>query len=214
MPATTARYDRDVPVPLPLPGLSFTAIDFETANPNKASVCAVGVARVRDGQVVETHGTLVRPPAGYDEFGFYNVRAHGIQAQHVASAASWKSVHATIMDFIGDDPIVAYNVPADRPVFEKASAVYRLAAPPNEWVDALRMARRHLVLPKYSLPQVTTALGLPSFTHHDALADTIAAAHVTVALCHQAGLAAFRGSDALAGVSPARRPGAGWRTGR
>ncbi|MEU4360484.1 exonuclease domain-containing protein [Promicromonospora sp. NPDC023987] len=203
-----------MPLPLPLPGLSFTAIDFETANPNKASVCAVGVARVRDGQVVETLGTLVRPPTGYDEFGYYNVRAHGIQAQHVASAPSWRSVHATIVDFIGADPIVAYNVPADRAVFEKASAAYQLAAPRNAWVDALRLARRHLVLPKYSLPQVTSALGLPSFTHHDALADTIAAAHVTVALCHQAGLAAFAGPDALAGVSPARRPGAGWRTGR
>lgn len=39
--------------PVVLPGLSFTAIDFETANPKRASVCAVGVVKVRDGVVVD-----------------------------------------------------------------------------------------------------------------------------------------------------------------
>lgn len=37
----------------PIPGLSFTAIDFETANPSRASACAVGMAKVRDGQIVD-----------------------------------------------------------------------------------------------------------------------------------------------------------------
>ncbi|HBU41902.1 MAG TPA: DNA polymerase III subunit epsilon, partial [Microbacterium sp.] len=36
--------------------LDFTAIDFETANSSNASACAVGLARVRDGEIVETAG--------------------------------------------------------------------------------------------------------------------------------------------------------------
>jgi len=34
-------------------GFDFTAIDFETANHHRGSPCAVGLARVRDGVVVE-----------------------------------------------------------------------------------------------------------------------------------------------------------------
>jgi DNA polymerase-3 subunit epsilon len=41
--------------------LDFTAIDFETANSSSASACAVGLARVRDGRVVETAGWLIKP---------------------------------------------------------------------------------------------------------------------------------------------------------
>ena len=33
--------------------LDFTAIDFETANSKRASVCAVGATRVRDGRIVD-----------------------------------------------------------------------------------------------------------------------------------------------------------------
>lgn len=48
--------------------LDFTAIDFETANSKRASVCAVGATRVRDGRIVERFNQLVHPPLGYDEF--------------------------------------------------------------------------------------------------------------------------------------------------
>ena len=53
--------------------LDFTAIDFETANSKRASVCAVGATRVRDGRIVERFNQLVHPPLGYDEFNQWNI---------------------------------------------------------------------------------------------------------------------------------------------
>ena len=38
---------------VPVPGLDFTAIDFETANGFRGSPCAVGAVRVRDGVMVD-----------------------------------------------------------------------------------------------------------------------------------------------------------------
>ena len=64
--------------------VSFTAIDFETANRRLASACALGVVRVRDGRVVDTRYSLIRPPAGHDGFERGNVRIHGIQPADVA----------------------------------------------------------------------------------------------------------------------------------
>ena len=63
--------------------LDFTAIDFETANSKRASVCAVGATRVRDGRIVERFDQLVHPPLGYDEFNEWNIRVHHIHPEDV-----------------------------------------------------------------------------------------------------------------------------------
>lgn len=39
----------------------FAAIDFETANGKRTSVCSVGVVVVRGGEVVDTFYRLIRP---------------------------------------------------------------------------------------------------------------------------------------------------------
>ena len=39
----------------------FAAIDFETANKNRSSVCSVGVVIVRDGEVVNKFYSLIKP---------------------------------------------------------------------------------------------------------------------------------------------------------
>jgi len=41
--------------------LNFAAIDFETANHCRSSVCSVGVVIVRDGQIAEKIYRLIRP---------------------------------------------------------------------------------------------------------------------------------------------------------
>ena len=39
----------------------FVAIDFETANGSRSSVCSVGVVIVRDGEIVDKFYSLIRP---------------------------------------------------------------------------------------------------------------------------------------------------------
>jgi hypothetical protein len=51
--ANLFRRRRQRPTDLPSPSpCDFLAIDFETANETRGSACAVGVALVRDGQVL------------------------------------------------------------------------------------------------------------------------------------------------------------------
>ena len=40
---------------------NFAAIDFETANEERTSVCSVGVVIVKDGEIVDTFYSLIRP---------------------------------------------------------------------------------------------------------------------------------------------------------
>jgi DNA polymerase-3 subunit epsilon len=69
--------------------LDYTAMDFETANSYRGSPCAVGLVRVRDGEVVDQVRWLMRPPADVDHFDPFNVSIHGITADMVRDEPRW-----------------------------------------------------------------------------------------------------------------------------
>ncbi len=43
----------------------FAAIDFETANRCRSSICSVGIVIVREGRIVDKFYSLVRPIPNY-----------------------------------------------------------------------------------------------------------------------------------------------------
>lgn len=55
---------------------AFVALDFETANGKRTSICSVGMVKVIDSQITETFHTLVNPQ---DYFSQQNIKVHGIQ---------------------------------------------------------------------------------------------------------------------------------------
>lgn len=170
-----------------LASLDFTAIDFETANSSRASACAVGLAKVRGGAVVETASWMIKPPAGLDDFAPRNVAIHGISPERVADAPSWDQLFPDLMGFVGGDDLLAHNAPFDRSVFRQVCGVFDLETPDITWYDTLPVARRMLTLGSYSLPFVAQALELEDLTHHDALADAVQAARIAISLSQRAG---------------------------
>ena len=44
---------------------NFVAIDFETANGKRSSVCSVGIVVVRDGEITDKYYSLIRPIPNY-----------------------------------------------------------------------------------------------------------------------------------------------------
>lgn len=176
------------PVPhLPLPGLSFTAVDVETANPKRASVCAVGVVKVRDGVVVDRLDTLVQPPPGHGTFGVHNVRVHGITAQDVLGAPAWDVVHEKVRELAGDDVLVAHNAGFDMAVIKRACDATGDEFPAYRYACSLQVARKVYRLDSYRLPFVAAEAGFAEFAHHNATADALACAHVMVDAAHRVG---------------------------
>ncbi len=169
------------------PGLSFTAIDFETANPKRASVCSVGVVKVRDGVVVDSMETLVQPPPGHQSFNNYNVAVHGITANDVVGAPTWDRVYTAVAEFAGGDALVAHNATFDRSVLTSASQEYGINVPPTKWLCTRDTAKSVLDLASYRLPDVSMALNISAHHHHDAGADARQCALVLVELCRRRG---------------------------
>ena len=59
-----------------IPMNDFAAIDFETANGERSSVCSVGVVVVRGGEVVDTFYSLIQPEPNY--YAWFCQRVHGL----------------------------------------------------------------------------------------------------------------------------------------
>lgn len=179
--------------------LNFTAIDFETANSYRGSPCAVGLIRFRNGQPVDERRWLIRPPQQVDYFAPFNVALHGIDADMVRNAPRWDVVLPAIVDYIGEDIVVAHNAGFDIGVIRYACAVDNIEWPEMRFLCTLVMARRALRLPSYRLPFVTDACGFELVDHHDPLADARAVGGIIAAL------AVRHGTTDLAELASAHR---------
>ncbi|MGX1701829.1 3'-5' exonuclease [Microbacterium sp. NPDC055357] len=181
--------------------LDFTAIDFETANSSSASACAVGLVRVRDGQVVEQAGWLIRPPAGHDAFFEINTRIHGIRAEDVADAPTWSEQLDDLAAFAGADILVAHNAGFDMSVLRRACEATGDECPPYRYACSLQVARKVYQLESYRLPFVAAEAGFADFAHHNATADALACAHVMIDAARRMGASDI---DALAAGASVR----------
>ncbi|MFE3000411.1 exonuclease domain-containing protein [Nocardia sp. NPDC059246] len=175
-------------------GLSFAAIDVETANSARGSICAVGVTVVRDGRRGETASWLCRPPSGLDFFNWHNIRVHGISAAMVADKPEFAQRWPEVESLVGELPVIAHNVGFDSSAIREACGRSGIRIPAWSYSCSLALARRHLSLDSYRLPNVAAALGIDFTNHHDAAADAAAAADIVIAL------AARAGADSLAAL--------------
>lgn len=160
--------------------LDFTAIDFETANSHPSSACAVGLARVRGGEVVERVEWLIRPPEAHAAFLPFNIKIHGITPEMVATARDWVGQLDELRDFIGDDVAVAHNAGFDMGVIRAACAETVTPTPRLRYMCSVQVSRKTYDLASHRLPLAAAAAGFGEFAHHDALADAEACAAIIV----------------------------------
>lgn len=68
----------------------FAAIDFETANKERSSVCSVGIVIVRNGEITEKLYRLIRPYPNY--YSYWNTQVHGLTFQDTDCAPTFPEV--------------------------------------------------------------------------------------------------------------------------
>ena len=200
-----------------LASLNFSAIDFETANEHRASACAVGVVRVRGGQIVETYATLLRPRVL--RVDWRNQQVHGISEAQLRHAPTLADVWPQLLSYLHHQPVVAHNSAFDVSVLEHSCRDFGLPIPAFHALCSVKLAK--LCWPhfeRHKLDHVAGQFGIP-LNHHDALSDARACAEITVRafqsgiplpLCYKqreltAGLAARAARLAAKAAASARR---------
>ena len=177
-------------------GSSFTAIDFELANPKRYSPCSIGLAKVRDGQVIDSVSQLIRPPDAAAWFHPRSVAVHGIRAPQVRSAPRFEQLLDALIAYVDGDVLVGHSVAVEKSVITQTCGVLRLPVPDFTYRCTLLLAKRHLQMPHHRLPDVMTHLGLPDFDHHDACADAVASAQIMLELADRGLVAPIIGGRA------------------
>lgn len=160
--------------------LNFTAIDFETANGNPSSPCAVGLVKVAGGKIVDSFQTLIQPPYPHDWFDSFNIKVHGIKPHDVANAPTWEQALKDMVNFVAGDDLIAHNAGFDMGVLLASIKTIDAEVPDLRYGCSLIMARKTYNLDSYRLNQVAYAIGHEEFDHHDALADSDACARIVI----------------------------------
>ena len=161
--------------------LDFAAIDFETANAERTSVCSVGIIVVRGGEIVHRYYSLIRPEPDY--YNYHNTRVHGLTAADTESARIFPDVWAEVEPLIAGLPLVAHNKPFDEGCLKAVFRMYRMDYPDYPFFCTLQAARRQLRhLSDHRLPTVAQCCGDILAQHHQALADAEACAAIALKL--------------------------------
>jgi DNA polymerase-3 subunit epsilon len=160
--------------------IDFAAIDFETANGQRSSVCSVGVVIVRDGQVTETIHQLIRPTPDY--YAWFCTNVHGMTARDTRDAPPFPVVWAGIAPRIAGLPLVAHNSPFDEGCLRAVHEVYGMSYPGYTFHCTCRASRRLFgkELPNHQLHTVASRCGHDLTNHHHALADAEACALIAM----------------------------------
>jgi DNA polymerase-3 subunit epsilon len=155
----------------------FAAIDFETANSNRSSVCSVGIVVVRDGVVTDKIYELIRPAPNY--YSWWATDIHGLGYNDTAGAETFPDVWRKIAPLIEGLPLVAHNSPFDEGCLRRVHAHYGMEYPEYKFHCTCRMVRKaFLGLADYRLPTVAAHVGFDFTNHHHALSDAEACAAI------------------------------------
>lgn len=154
------------------------AIDFELANRNYLSACALGVVVYQDGEIIFEKGYLIKPIEGFDYFLKDFIDIHHIQPSDVSNALTFDQVFERIKDYFNDAIIIAHNADFDVEILRQLMVHYNLLLPPVQYACTVRLSRKLFpYLINHKLNTVAEALNIP-LNHHQAHSDAKACMHI------------------------------------
>lgn len=152
------------------------AIDFETANSQRDSVCSIGFVVQEDEEILFEKEILVNPNC---EFSKRNIRIHGITPTDVINCPDWSEAWPEVEQYITSKTLViAHNLRSmELPCIRKECERYNMPIPPFAQLRS-KMAYDTLKLSKDLLPSAKdhklstlTEMYNIELDHHNALSD-------------------------------------------
>lgn len=167
----------------------YIALDVETTglNPARDKVLEIGAAKVRDGKVCETYGTLINtgmpvPPRIRELTGITDaMQRTGKKAEDAIREFA---------DFCGELPVLGHNVQFDFGFLKQTAVNYGLPFE-KEALDTLKIARRLLPdIPSRTLPAMCAHYQVNPGNSHRALDDALASHEILWKLWEEFGVQA------------------------
>lgn len=159
---------------------SFTVVDVEWATRDQM-ICQIGLAVVRNGEIVERAQWYVQPPGNeYDETLFRN---HHVRPEMTADQPTLEELWREIRHYFMTGQIWAHNAAsAEMPAFRKSLGEYGI---PCDWLDirdSMELFQRDGCSGGNGLAQCAMAMDITfdDTEHHDALYDAETLAEILI----------------------------------
>ncbi|MFC4389108.1 exonuclease domain-containing protein [Gracilibacillus marinus] len=155
--------------------MNYVAIDFETANQDRFSPCAVGLVVFNKEGVVNEYYSLINPNM---EFDSYNSMIHGITEEDVLGAPTFTDIWDELSEYLTHHICIAHNASFDMSVLRHTLDHFNITHPEIDYLCTRIISK--LVWPglfNYKLNTIADFKKI-SFNHHNALEDAKAAAEL------------------------------------
>lgn len=158
---------------------NFAAIDFETANAHRSSICSIGIVVVQNGEIADRIYSPVRPRP--DFYSRFNTAVHGMTAADTCDALYFPEAWEQIAPRIEGLPLVAHNSAFDEGCLRAVHSLYEMPYPGYRFYCTVRASRRAFPgLVNHKLKTVSAYCGYDLKNHHHALADAEACAIIAM----------------------------------
>ena len=169
-----------------MPNLTFNAIDVETANRRRASICQIGLVQVHMGKIGRALSFLVDPEENFEPV---NTGIHGIDESAIRGAITLPDIYPRLRSMIEQAPLVSHSK-FDKQALEQAESKYGLTTSNLRWLDTARIARtawpEKYEKSGWGLKKIANDLGI-AFQHHEAGEDARVAAEILLHACRHTG---------------------------
>ncbi|MDO4948955.1 MAG: 3'-5' exoribonuclease [Bacteroidales bacterium] len=156
----------------------FAAIDFETANCERSSVCSVGIVIVHNGEIVDSFYSLIQPEPNY--YNYWCTQVHGLTSADTDRAPIFPEVWKKVEPLIEGLPLVAHNKAFDERCLKAVFRVYRMDYPDYEFHCTLLKSKQIWPESHHNLDIIAKRCGYNLENHHHALADAEACAAIAI----------------------------------
>ena len=156
----------------------FVAIDFETANYERTSICQVGLVVVENNIIVDEFSTFVFPPGGKIIPKFTEI--HGITNDDIRHADVFPDIFSNeLLKRISNKQLIAHNISFDKDVMFKTMSYYEMEDEISKidwnWKCTLKSFRSFNMHEKNGLRPLSEHYKI-ELNHHDSLSDARACA--------------------------------------
>lgn len=153
--------------------LNFTAIDFETANNFRHSICQIGICRVENGITVFSGSFLIQPPE--NKYSSWNIKIHGISPDITQDKPFFSEIWNEIRIHFDNQLIIAHNSAFDLDCLYKTLKYYNLDHPILKSECTYKISGLKLI-------DLAESLEITLMSHHDALNDSLMCAESYIRL--------------------------------
>lgn len=163
--------------------MDFVSIDFETANEKRNSACSLGIAVVKNNEIVEEKYWLIKPCEM--RFAPMNVWIHGIVEEDVENEKRMDELWHEIKPYLENNFVIAHNASFDMSVLRKTLDAYGVPYPQFDYSCTMIMAKNfYKELENHKLNTIAKYLGI-KFKHHNAVEDAVAAAKILIKISQE-----------------------------